>query len=277
MKILFWNIGRSITKEKFRWIEKAVHFNEPDVLCFAEGPESIKDCKSFVNQITALNYYCYYNPTLYSDKVISNQFGWNKFGLKVFLKNGSTTNPKFSFGDQKVEGRIIHLRFEKNGYHYSTFLIHGMSKQGDDIDQNDFIIELARFIQFKTLDPNDRIIILGDFNIEPWETLLRKGKYILSFFYKKLQDYHTGRVTKRIYSSPVFEYVQSHSDQKLVGTFYGKSHVSLFDFPLISDDFNGFDFDIITNISGQDLMTRTNKKNYLIDGFDHLPISLKLK
>jgi len=277
MKIFYWNINKALTNSRTNWLEKAISEKDPDIFCIAEGPESIADCNDFVNQFTQDKYYSYYSPTLYSDDVISKQFGWNKLGLKVFVKEGVTLKSRFSFANQKIEGRIIYMRFEKEGVMYSLFFIHGMSKAGDDLNQNDFVIELSQFIMTKTINKeDDRIIVLGDFNIEPWEELLKKKRYIYSLFFEKMQNYYSDKPIKRIYSNPAFDYIQAHTNQDLIGTFYNESYISLFDFPLLTNNIKNAEFDIITQISGQDILIKKNSKDILVDGFDHLPITLKI-
>ena len=277
MKIFYWNINKSLTDSKLDWIDKAVSQEKPDILCIAEGPEGIDSCNDLVDHIAKQDYYCYYSPTLYKEPVISSQYGWNKFGLKVFVKNGLSLKSRFAFGNQKTEGRIVYLRIKHKGEIYSMFLIHGMSKAGDDLNQNDFVVELSQFIMTKTIDKeNDKIIILGDFNIEPWEELLRKKRYIFSLFYKKLKTYYSTKSIKRIYANPAFEYIQAHINQDLIGTFYNENYISLFDYPLLSNNIKHANFEIITQITGDEILIKNNSKHILVDGFDHLPITLKI-
>ena len=108
MKIFYWNIKNSLSAEKKSWIENAIDSEKPDVLCIAEGPESIRDCLDIVNIVLSKGYRTYYIPTYYSQDVIANQFGWNKFGLKVFIKHDTKLMTRFTFGNQKLEGRIIY-------------------------------------------------------------------------------------------------------------------------------------------------------------------------
>ena len=51
------------------------------------------------------------------------------------------------------------------------------------------------------------------------------------------------------------------------------------EFPLISSRLQSYDyvFHLYTEVNGHDLLSRKKSKVYLADGFDHLPISLKLK
>jgi exonuclease III len=277
MRFLFWNINSSISDRKIGWLEKIIDKISPNVLCLAEGPESICDCNNLLKFIEDKGYRTYYSPTFYNNTIISSQYGWNKFGLKVLIKNDISIKSKFVFGNQKLEGRIIYLRFEINNINYSTFLLHGMSKSGDDIDQNDFISELSKFIMAKTIGKEqDKIILLGDFNIEPWEELLKKKKYIYSLFYNKSFKYFFEKPIQRIYTSPIFDYIQNHPNECLLGTFYNKNYISILDFPLLSKDLSNYKIDILTEINEEPLIIDKNGRHLLTDGFDHLPISLQI-
>lgn len=277
MKIFYWNIKNSLSDEKQSWIENAIDSEQPDVLCIAEGPESIDDCNKIVVDIIAKGYRTYYIPTFYSKDIIANQFGWNKFGLKVFVKNDTKLKTRFAFGNQKLEGRIIYLRFELDSKFYSTFLIHGMSKAGDEIKQSSFICELSSFIRTKTINrESDHIIILGDFNLEPWDDLLKNERYIYSSFFTKSFSYHSIKISKRIFYNPILEYIQKDIDSKLIGTFYNNKYISIFDYPLISKELTNYEFNVLTNIGGSELMMDKNGKHILVDELDHLPVTLKI-
>lgn len=277
MKLLYWNVKESISDEKKSWIENAISSEQPEIICIAEGPESIRDCEEIESFITQKNYRTYYAPTLYLNPIISNQFGWNKYGLKVFHKANINLKTRFAFGNQKLEGRIIYLRFEKDAICYSTFLIHGMSKVGDEINQSSFICELSSFVRAKTIGrETDRIIIMGDFNLEPWDDLLKNKTYIHSFFYPKLFDYYSVRLTNRVYYNPILNYIQNHADENLIGTFYNDKYISILDYPLVSKGFNNYEFNILTSINGNSLMKSKQGKHLLHDNLDHLPITLKI-
>lgn len=277
MQFFYWNINRSITDEKKKWLERITTSELPDILCIAEGPDSIVDCHETVLLITSKGYHTYYSPTFYSENVISNQYEWNRFGLKIFIKSSVRLKSRFAFGNQKLEGRIIYLRFELAGRNYSTFLIHGMSKAGDEISQHDFIIELSNFIRAKTINKeNDGILILGDFNLEPWDDLLKNKKYLYSLFYDKLYKYHSTISSIRVYYNPILDFLQNHSDPNLIGTFYNKKHISVLDYPLVSKDVVKFKFNVLTEIENTPLMQNNNGKFLLVNNLDHLPITLKI-
>jgi exonuclease III len=278
MKLFYWNIDRSITSLKNIWIEKVVDVEQPDILCIAEGPESIVSCNDFVDNICNKGYSVYYSPTFYKNSKILEQYGWNKLGLKVFVKLDVQLKSRFAFGNQRLEGRVIYLRYKENSQYYSIFLIHGMSKVGDDIDQNNFICELSSFIRTKILDKvDDHVIIMGDFNIEPWDELVKHIKYINSFFYPKLFNYHSPKLKSRVYYNPIFDYIQKHSDSSLIGTFYNDTYISIFDYVLLSKGFDNYEFNILTKIGVDSLLKEKKRNHILVDNLDHLPITLKIK
>ncbi len=284
MNIVFWNIGKSLPPGKGVWLDRLITDRSPDLLCIAEGPQSKLATEKMVTAITSKGYRCYYSPLLDKAYNISNPYGWNSFGLKVFVKEGIGLKTKFSFVNQKVAGRIIYLRFMKDGKGYSTFFIHGTSKVGSIIDQNSFIVELTNLIRAKTLDKqNDGVIIIGDFNLEPWDDLLRDEQYIESYFYSKLFDYYSkkvsnkrGKLSKRIYRSPIFNYIETNSNDTLIGTFYKGNYISILDFPLLSSDVDNYAVEVITGLGVHSILIKKNNKHVLADGLDHLPISIKI-
>lgn len=277
MDLFYWNIGRNINVEKTDWILKCIESLRPDILCIAEGPESVEKCSEFNKNIEKENYRVYYSPTWYTDKVIDRQYLWSRFGIKVFVKNGFRT-PLFDFSCQKFEGRIIYIRFECNASYYSMFIIHGTSKAGEEIEQHAFIIELSYFINGKLRNnPTDKVIIFGDFNLEPWDDLLGLRSYIKSCFFSKRYDFIQNSFNgARIYQSPIFEHIQSCSEKNLIGTFYNKHYTAILDYALFSKDINNHTLSVLTNVDGNNLFVERNNKIVLTSGFDHLPILLTL-
>ncbi len=277
MNIIYWNVNSGVPLEKTKWIDDLILEHSPDILCIAEGPESIEACTDFVTHINGKGHKSYYNPTLFDGDSIGGQFGWNRFGLKVFIKKGFKLLTKFAFGNQNSEGRIVYLRVADNSSFYSIFLIHGVSKSGDEIKQAQFMAILFQFIKAKSFDKKDeRIIVLGDFNLEPWDDLLRSEKYIFSHFYRKSFLYHSHKKVDFISFNPVLEYLQQQDDAELVGTFYNEKFLSILDFPLLSENLSNFNFEILTEVNKARLLRVKKTRQTLVDGFDHLPIHLKI-
>jgi hypothetical protein len=131
---------------------------------------------------------------------------------------------------------------------------------------------------FKTVDkPEDEIIVSGDFNLEPWDESLSFKGYIESYFFKKLFDYYSVRSTnRRIYYNPILEYIQAHGNINLIGTFYKGNYKSTLDSVLLTKGITNFELDLLTEISHQDILIEDGEKHSLVDGFDHLPLLLKI-
>lgn len=273
MKICYWNIGKFPTSARFNKIEQFIVDNDPDVFCLSEGILSIANCNTLETFVNTKGYDTYYLPTFYSGPIINQAYRFNKSGLKVFVKNSLSLS--FGFGDQQLEGRIIFIAYKD----YLLFLVHGMSMVGDDLSRSNFVVELSNFVKTKSLLLNkNKVIIMGDFNIEPWESeLLSNKKYIYSHFYLKKFNLHKNENTSRIYYNPVLEYIQMNSNKYIAGTFYNKTFISILDFALISREVLDYDFNIIDQIGGIDLVTKARVKYSLKYGFDHLPIKLELK
>lgn len=282
MQTFFWNLNKGITEEKQQWFDGIIEENSPSIFCLAEGPENFESCHRLVQYFEEKGYWSYYDPTFYFNKGLSDHLSWNRFGLKIFVKKGIQPIERFSIFSLKQEGRIVYLRTEVNKSYYSFFLIHGLSKSGGIQKQSEFVSDLKNFIETKMKEAeNDPVVIIGDFNIEPWEEILRNDKGILSFFFEKSYNYHLSKSLKTIYFNPVFEYIQNNSNPDLIGTFYHKDYfVNILDFPLISSDLQSQDYEFVvhTEVNGYAFLKRSNyDKVYLADGFDHLPISLELK
>lgn len=270
MKFIFWNIGDSISADKEAWIKDLILEKSPEVLCLAEGTTSISNCNKLEKFINSLGYTTYYVPTFYDKPVISNHYGWNKLGLKLFIKDAIKL-ASFTFSDQQLEGRIIFLRIND----CSIFFVHGMSKV-DDIPQNYFVVELSNFLKAKQLlFPDNKIMILGDFNIEPWEEdLLSHKKYIFSQFYLKRFNYFKDYRLNTVFYNPMLEHIQNNANKDLIGTFYNASHVSLLDYFLLTEYIKKYDIEIIDIIKGVSLFRRRRTKLLLNNDFDHLPIQI---
>jgi len=270
MKIIFWNIGNSFTIDKENCVKDLIQEKNPDIFCIAEGTTSISNCQYLEKQFVSFGFQTYYIPTFYNTPIIGNQYGWNKFGLKLFTKKGIAI-PAFTFSEQQLEGRITFLRIKD----CSIFFVHGMSK-ADDIPQYSFIVELYNFLKAKQLlFPDNKILIMGDFNIEPWENdLLSYEKYIYSHFYLKRFDFFKKYRLNKVFYNPILECIQNHADKDLIGTFYNPTHTSILDYFLITDYIEKYDIEIINEIKGLSLLQKKTSKILLKNEFDHLPIQI---
>lgn len=281
MNILFWNIGKRLSQVKCDLLGKIIDDSNPEIFCIAEGSGSIKKCQDLVNLFSNKGYDCFYNPLFYKAPVVSNEYGWNNLGLKVFIKKNSNYGSTFSFDCQKFDGRILNLNLTFKMKGHSLFFIHNKSKLGEEFDQRDFIIELSNFIKTKIrTKPKESVIILGDFNIEPWSELLTKKSYINSCFHKKWFTYYSSKINvlkSILYYNPFFELLSNNQNSELIGTFYNRIYYGLIDYALFSNNIKNYTVDVITKIDTTELLIKKGKKCFLVYDFDHLPILINLK
>jgi hypothetical protein len=270
MKICFWNIAPGMTATRQVFIESLISEKGPDVFCVAEGPRSIDACQLFVSAIENLGYESYYNPLFYTNPKYNIPYGWERFGLKVFTKRSHISTNQFNFTDQKIDGRIIYLRI----HDISIFFLHATSKVQESIKQHFFIVELSNFIRTKTRDnPDDRIVLAGDFNAEPWDDLLRSREFIESHFYKKSFEFHAAAsLDNRVYWNPILMHVDTASNQNLIGTHFKNKWFGFFDFALFSKNITTPSIEIVTEIDSTNLLKPSDRTCEMVDEFDHLPI-----
>ena len=277
MKILFWNIGDDPTAAQLTFVENSIAHIDADVACLAEGAPTEPKCVTLVNSIKGGGYNSFYDPTFYSGPSISNQYGYRKLGLKVFEKPVSYKTGPFTFADQAVDGRVVYYRFKFNNESYSCFFIHNRSLAGDHISQGDFMFQLRLTINAKTINhKKDKVFIIGDFNLEPWDKLLHHNRTIKSYFSTKRFQFYSTRGGKNKFFNPFYEYMQSNVNANLQGTFNTISHNSLIDFGLFSGGMTNYMIDILHSINGQSLLIQNNTRLTLLHGFDHLPILITI-
>lgn len=277
MKVLFWNIGDNLTNHKLDCLKQTADL-EPDIFCIAEGTPGYEQCKALDDIFSKLGYICYYRPSFIKEQAYNLPYDFNAFGLKIFYKKHISLS-EFSYTEQKLDGRIISLKFEFGTTKFFIFFIHATAKTNPEIKQVSYIIELNMFIASKLRDnPDYGSIIMGDFNANPWEDNLRMANYINSYFHIKEYQYYLGKKNAgRLYFNPFFEYIQSNSNKSLLGTFYKNSYISLLDFVLLTKEIKDYTVNILTKITGDiELLQEINSKNIISYGFDHLPIELNL-
>lgn len=278
MRIVFWNIGPKLTNDKLDRI-KTLNFNEIDILCFSEGTKSEKDCIKLEYELSVIGYELYYSPRFpKSRKELQLNYDYNSFGLKIFIKKGLGPIEDLTFTEIREKGRIVYLQFPIGNVKYHLFFIHSSSKLDTDFRKAEFTIELNLFVNSKTRrDTSSNVIIMGDFNSEPWGEDIRQSRYINSFFSSKNFNYQVSRnKIGRIYFNPFHEFVQNNPDKNLIGSYFGNRYISLLDFALLSKEIVKYKARILNKINGIDLLENKSKEISIIDGFDHLPIEIKI-
>ncbi len=282
MKILFWNIGDEIETTKFDVVKKVIASNTPDIVCIAEGSYSRNDCRNLNSFFDSINYFCYYSP-LFADDIsykLDYKFGTG-LGLKLYIKDKTSLVEDFHYGMQREEGRIISMIVRKNEKNYALVFLHNHSKKGDrEINhrQTSFITRLSDMIKFwYPKEKYQTLMILGDFNLEPWDTVLREKKLINNFFLRKHWNLaKRNGDSKNNYFNPILENIILEQNENLGGTFFKNEYGwALLDYVLINGEVDNIGFSIITDeLLEPDVSLKTD---YIKNKFDHLPILTEIK
>lgn len=287
MKILFWNIGKKITDEKIYIFDKVVNEQNADIVCIAEGTYSSDkgkyNCVSLNKFFANKNYTCYYNPLFVKDKKYKLDYAYVREGLKIYMKKNIILQDNFHWGMQREDGRIIAIKIKYNTKPYTFIFLHNYSKSGNKeqtIDQVEFISTLSNMIKLGKIAKDDEtLIIIGDYNLEPWDTVLRNKRTINSYFINKQWNL-ISRAPSKInkYYNPIFEKIINDTNQNLAGTYSKNKEWALFDYILVRENISNINFEIIEETLNYKLLNSGSGiyKDFLNFGFDHLPIITKL-
>jgi exonuclease III len=234
LKLLFWNINNRIDITTVNsLVDNILLDNNPDVFCIAEGPGNQSNLELFIDHIESKDYVSYYNPIIHFNlktQIITGD--QSHFSLKIFHKK-SLKIDKFDFTKVYSSGRVVSVNFEFNSIEYCAIFIHAMSKSDKD-KQDKFYSNFVDAIT--SISRNHKhLIIIGDFNLEPWESKLNSDSFIVSAFLRNKFDYlckinerEIRHFNKKIFYNPIINYLESISDSDLFATFY-KKDISIFD------------------------------------------------
>ena len=291
MKALFLNIGSELTIKKMLLLEEAIKHEKPDIFCIAEGyscclrvPGRLT-CSAIEYLFSSKGYEPYYLPTYSYNAALGLGYRFNKFGLKVFVRNSYIPRATFTGAEQREEGRYIILRTEVNDKLTTFIFLHGKAKEGNanqGDDQYNHMVRLNDMINFgEVIDASERVIIMGDFNLEPWDSIL-SGKRIFNttFFHNRNLVYHRRTGNDRIFYNPILEFVVKSTTTNLGGTFYNdRTGWALFDTILYDTSQGAVRFDVLTQLAKSHLLNTSPSihQSFLNDNLDHLPILAEIK
>jgi hypothetical protein len=127
----------------------------------------------------------------------------------------------------------------------------------------------------KTIPENTRIIIMGDFNLFPWDRLLEHKTYLNTSYFQNRSSI-LQRHEEKCYYNPIVDYISKSITPNLAGTYHSNnSGWALFDFILYDKkDKEEPHFDIITKLRETELLNPAThiKRSFFNHGIDHLPI-----
>src|SRR5205814_647448 len=121
-------------------------------------------------------------------------------------------------------------------------------------------------------DKEKRIILMGDFNLEPWERTLRHEKYLNTSYISNLNHIlqRSSSAVKCFYN-PIVTFLANSTTSNLGGTFYSNSSGwALFDYVLYDTSEGKLHFDILTKFDGRGELLNpdtTLKTSFLNHGF----------
>lgn len=285
MEIIFWNIGKLLNKDKLDLIDKAIELKKPDIFCIAEGSSSKENTTSINDLFYKHNYRCYYSPLFSDNEKLKLNYAYNRLGLKVYIKSSFSPVETFLFEKQREDGRIICVRTYVKYQPLSIIFIHNRSKSNNrevTDDQRAFILQLRQMIDsIERSQKGDNIIILGDFNLEPWDNILRHKKYLGSSFLLKHNNINKRTSsTLQFYFNPLLESIMYSKIENLAGTYYNDSHGwALYDYVLYNTANINIDYSVITEFeTGKEFLNYDTTINcsFLKKEIDHLPIYTKI-
>lgn len=286
MKILFWNIGKELTSKKQDLISQAINQQSPDIFCIAEGSFSISDCQTIVDLSEKKGYKCYYSPLFYQNPILKLNYKFKRNGLKIFVKDKSIVEENFSFANQRQDGRIVFLKVRINSKLTTIIFLHNFSKSGNrevTDDQRKFISSLTDMIEIGGISKNtQRTIMIGDFNLEPWDNILRHKSYLrTSFIHKHNSITLRKKNIGNHYFNPIAEMIFQSKIENLGGTYYStNSGWALFDYCLYDTKSMNVEYKVITEINDKNILLNYDTSidgNFLNQELDHLPIITEIK
>lgn len=288
IKVLFWNIGDKLSDSKITVLKQAIKRHQPDVLTIAEGTPSRKACHTLVGNIEGEGYKTYYSPLHADQKEFELEFGYFDLGLKIFVKDvAGRSYDTFNFELLRRKGRILVLRFYWDFKAANLLFIHNKAidaKETTIHKQGKFLDDLAQLVN-KSIKPavaasagattEGRVFILGDFNMQPWASLLRFEEGLMTSFFenRNLKD----RLDEGLFFfNPLVKLIQSTAHKNLLGTYYTDTNGwALLDYALYPTENSKVYFDVLTDLGDGTILLNpdeTLRKGFLNYGFDHLPI-----
>lgn len=289
MKIecLFWNIKDTYNNERFDLLN--TYAKNSDIIILAEAQNAIINHR--------INNFSLVQPYQTSGRE------W----IKIFVKNGSSTKFQLTRVEELFKKRVCVVRLKINTKK-DLFIVgvHLNSKTGIDektqlLLNNKASQEIHDFFQTN----HNRAIIVGDFNHNPFESILNSSFTFNSIpnreIIKRLEHRIYLRKRKVLFYNPMWNFIGDHdfqtNQERINGTYFFREdrhktidqlHWNLLDQVLVSkpiiDSINPQDIQIITgynngtqNINLADSSFFALTKSYLNPDYsDHLPIKFSI-
>lgn len=274
MKVIYWNIGKDLGQDRLKHllVKSLINEMQPDILCVAEGTKSVDDCKNLLSTIKKEGYNLYYSPTFVHETKYELNYPYKSEGLKIFFKETIVLKQSFTFDLQKENGRIVAMHKFVNEELLTLIFIHNYSKGGSKKvadNQISFISNLSEWIHLPggIVQKSQKHIIMGDFNLEPWDHVLRNDHYksLNSFFLTKHFEQEKKKRKgngREFYFNSLVEHLIPNEEINLGGTYYNSKHGwALFDYAMSSKNCSS-NIEIISKIGLKSLIDLDRKKGH---------------
>lgn len=295
IKAAFWNVGKNLTEKdddgkinhkKVELLNETIKTVNPDIFCIAEGTFSKTDCKLLEKTFSDNGYITFYSPLFPEPKEMQEEadeelsYVSKRYRLKIFYKEGMSLRSEFSFTALRENGRIIVFKVYHKFKLLTFIFIHNKSKEGeteDTLDQTDNIKGIYELISLgKTVGEKERIIIMGDFNLNPWDRLLHHKTHLNTSFFQNKNSI-LQRFPEKCFFNPVVELLANSRKLNFAGTHFStiKKKWGLFDYVLYDTKDVELNFEILTELpSGIELLnsSETVRGDYFNHHLDHFPI-----
>ena len=143
------------------------------------------------------------------------------------------------------------------------------------LQAQDFINQYQTLLD-KKADDKERVIIMGDFNLEPWDRVLKHKKFLSTSFLENRNIINQRRNDEKHFFNPLVGLIANTKVINLGGTYYGESKGwALLDYVLYDTKDGHISYDIITTFNGGSEILKSDptlKKAFIAHELDHLPI-----
>jgi exonuclease III len=202
-----------------------------------------------------------------------------RYRLKIFHKDSVTLESEFKFTALRENGRIIVLKVYHKFKLLTFIFLHNKSKEGeteDTLDQTDNIKGIYELLNIgRAVKEKERVIIMGDFNLNPWDRLLHHKTHLSTSFYKNKNSI-LQRFPEKCFYNPIIDLLTKSRTINLAGTHISTSNKwGVFDYVLYDTKDLELSFDIITEFKDGSKLLNTSeeiKKDFFNYDLDHLPI-----
>jgi hypothetical protein len=274
MRIAFWNINQNTNSYLLDLLSEFSNSRKIDLLILLESRFNPEDVLLSINRHEAL---FYYSPSI-------------AFREDDYFQIYSKFDPKSTLSikeEKRKQARIIQT---SQVTPFTLIMMHLQSKlYFDEANQNAMTPQARFFIdQAEALAGNDRTIVLGDFNMQPFQYGMVQTTGLHATMDKRTARMVTRQVNGedfKLFYNPMWSFFGEFGKGDVNGTYYYNAskpieyYWYLFDQVLVRpsmlEEFDEKSLEIVTKIGKHKLLTPSSTIDETIS--DHLPVTFNLK